>query len=521
MSVPPAAEPDPGPPPSSRTLAAGLLPLAAGTLVPGLFAAGAAHLLVYPWDWSPDEGLALDLSRRWLEHGLPALYGPGVVPFPDFYGPVLPLLLAPFAGRPVPLPLARAVPLLVLALALAAVARLVTGVGGRRAGWLAVALVLAPSHLSVWLLLVRADGPALALWLWAAVTLLPPHLARGAGRLGWRGAALGAGLLVAGVLTRPTTLLMGAPLALGWWLVDRASAARLAVALAACGATALALVQLGSDGGYLRTAALWRTHYVVPGQLTYLLRSELVDCWALWAAAALGFALAARAGLRPWRDPVLLLVAGGALMVPPLAKAGAAINYLLPLAVATAVLALRAWSGWAGAALPARRTWGLAVPALAALLLARQQTLYVPGPADAATAARFHGLLASARRATGAPLLALTPDYAYVLQGQPVEMHGSALPSLERAGAAGVEVLLGRLRAGRYGAVVIEPQYWPNRPEWHAALQAGYRLAGRCRLGYYYGNLVSYYVMVRGDTALALDGGGGARCDAPEAAAGR
>lgn len=519
MSAPPPAGPGAGPAPGAGAAeGARLAALAVSLAVFGLFAAGAARLLVYPWDWSPDEGLALDQARRWLESGLGALYGPGVVPFPDFYGPVLPLLLTPFAGRPAPLPLARVVPLASLVLALLAVGRLAARVGGRRAGWLAAALALAPSHLSVWLLLVRGDGPSLALWLWAAVVLLPPRLERGAERLGWGRSLLGSALLVTGVLTRPTTLLVGAPLVLGWWLVDRGSAARLWSTLLGVGLVGVGFVQLASRGGYLATVALWRAHFTVPRQLTYLVTAELVDCGALWLVAALGLLLAARAARGLPRDGALLLVAGGLLMVPPLAKAGASINYLIPLAAATAVLALRAWAGWAVAALPGpRRAWALLPPSLAALVLVGQQTLYVPGAADAATAARFYALLAEARAATGAPLLALTPDYAYVLQGQRVEMHGSALPALELSRAPGVELLLERLRAQRYAAVVIDPQYWPDRPEWHAALQAGYRLAGRCRLGYYYGNLTVFYVMVRNDTDLAFETAGGARCEPPAA----
>ena len=32
-----------------------------------VFARGAAALLAYPWDWAPDEGLALDYARRVLD----------------------------------------------------------------------------------------------------------------------------------------------------------------------------------------------------------------------------------------------------------------------------------------------------------------------------------------------------------------------------------------------------------------------------------------------------------------------
>src|SRR5215475_11096668 len=65
------------------------------------YALRAAVLIVYPWDWSPDEGLALDYARR-LAVDPASLYAKSAVPFPSAYGPLLPLLLAPIvapAGR--------------------------------------------------------------------------------------------------------------------------------------------------------------------------------------------------------------------------------------------------------------------------------------------------------------------------------------------------------------------------------------------------------------------------------------
>jgi len=185
--------------------------------------------------------------------------------------------------------------------------------------------------------------------------------------------------------------------------------------------------------------------------------------------------------------------------------------------VATAVLAVRSWASWASSSLVReQRAWALAPAAWPRWRSWRSR----PCTCRARPTPPRRALLRAARGRPGrhrGALLALTPDYAYVLQGQRVEMHGSALPYLERSRVPGVERILARLRERGYGAVVIDPQYWPDRPEWHAALQSGYRLAGRCRLGYYYGDLVAFYVMVRSDANLTLGSEGGARCEAPAA----
>ena len=223
---PPAAA-DPRLPLSAAAAAGALFVLA-------VYVSRARALVRYPWDWSPDEALHLDYARRLLE-APGTLYGHSVVPFPSFYGPLLPLLLSPFVEREAPLAAARLLNLGWALLAASAVAVLVR----RRGGWpwaaAAFALLLAPLDLSFWLMLLRVDAPLLALWLWAAVVLLPDSLAPGAAVLPWRRAVGGSLLLLAAVLVKPTAILHGAPLVLGWLLVDRRSALRLAATLGALG----------------------------------------------------------------------------------------------------------------------------------------------------------------------------------------------------------------------------------------------------------------------------------------------
>jgi 4-amino-4-deoxy-L-arabinose transferase-like glycosyltransferase len=155
-----------------------ILAAAAAAVVLVVFASRAAALVAYPWDWSPDEGLMLDLGRRAVQD--PAgLYGRSFVPFPAVYGPVLPALLAPLSGLGLRmLPAARMLALAWTAVATLAVYQLVRARTGPVAGLVAAALSLAAFDVSFWFMLVRPDGPMMALWLLAAVASRPAHPGR-------------------------------------------------------------------------------------------------------------------------------------------------------------------------------------------------------------------------------------------------------------------------------------------------------------------------------------------------------
>ena len=181
-----------------------------------------------------------------------SLFARSFVPYPAAYGPGVPALLAPLAtlGSGM-LPASRLLALCWTAVSAFAVYLLARRAGGQAAGLSAAALSLAALDVSFWSMLVRADGPMLALWLLAAVALLPTSLRRGSDRLSWGRIAAGSVLLVAGTLTKATAVVHGAPFVLGWLLVDRRTAARLTLTVAAVGAGALALVQWATGGGYL------------------------------------------------------------------------------------------------------------------------------------------------------------------------------------------------------------------------------------------------------------------------------
>lgn len=475
-----------------------------------MFLAVGVRLWAYPWDWSPDEGLALDYARR-LMTGAPALYGSTAVPFPDFYGPVLPALLAPaVAWSDAPLASARLIALLWCGAIAALVAVVVRRAGSPALALLAAGLALAPLRLTVFLLLVRWDGPLMALWLAAAAALLPASLEPGADRLGGRRAALGGAAILLGVLTKPTAVLLGAPLVLGWARVDPPGFRRLATRLTIAGGLLFGLMLLATDGGYAWSLSSWRAHRSVGGQLLRVLSFTLYYSWAVQLFAIGGIVACRRRGVAVLAESSWLLWLGAACVIPLLSKAGAAANSLLPLVVATAILGARLWAQ--ALANGRRARFGPVLGAVCCLALGLTTGPRLPDRADEITSRFFYDLVLELSRDRQRPLLATTPDYAYFLAGQPVEVHGSALPDLERAGTPGIGRILARLEQARYGVVVIVAQYWPENPRYSQALQANYQLLGSCSLGHYYGVFYRYHIFAPGP-APALVAPEGARCE--------
>lgn len=463
-----------------------------------------ARVLVgYPWDWSPDEGLYLDYARRVLEDP-GGLYPRRAVPFPSAYGPLLPALLAPLVRLPHPLEAARLLALAWTATGAAAVAVLLRR--GPSFAWAAagVALYLAPFDLSFWHVLVRVDGPMTALWLWAGVPLLPRSLERGADALSPRRLAAGVALLLAAVLVKPTAVFHGAPLVLGWFLVDRRSAWRLTVATGAAGLAALGALEVATGGGFLWVNRLWALHPTVPHLPLAVAGRFATLAWPVLLLALGTFVAAWASRSRPHREPAVLLLAGGLAVAPLLFKQGAAWNYLLPLFAATVVAAGR---------------WGLvlrhwpAVASVLALVLAATRPFPLPTAVDEATARFFYGFTQEVQRGTGGPLLVTRPDLVYFLAGQPAEIEGTSFLHLAAGGAPGTEGVLRGLEDGRY-ALVVWTWPLPDSPRWTGALLRGYARVGGCRLGYYYGAPFASHLAVRRGLAVRFDPPPGTRCSA-------
>jgi hypothetical protein len=502
-----------------------LCAMAAAAAVIVLYLASAASLMGYPWDWSPNEGLVLDYARRLFSDPL-SLYPRGtVVPSPDFYGPLVPLLLAPIVALfPDPWPPARLVALGWSAAIAGAAYALVRQRSRRPLALLGAALVLAPLGLSCFYVVIRADGPMIALWLWAAWLLLPPRLDRAPARLGRGRLAGGAALLVASVLCKPTAVVHGAPLVLAWLWADRRTAAWLAATVGALGAGVFLLLHVLTSGGYLEVMGLWRVHQTVAGQVWTQLRWFLDTCWPILALAAGGLFWALRAGGRQWKDPALALLLGGLLIVPALRKGGASFNYLLPLLCALVVLAGRYWSARPFETAPARdgldgQAIGAVAGTVVALWLVHAQTFPLPSAQDRATARSFYGLIAEVARAGGGPILVTTPDYAYYQVGQPVEVEGSSFPYLVAARAPGMDAILGRLRDGTYRLVAATASYWPWDPAYAEALARNYRPVAVCWPGFFFGHQRAFVIHLPRGREASFEPLPGARCQTSPAAA--
>lgn len=478
----------------------------------GVYATRAARLIAYPFDWSPDEGLLLDYARRLLE-APGSLYPRAIGPFPCIYTPLVPLLLTPLvAAASAPLALARVLVLGCLALTLASVTWLVARRGGLALGLAGAALVVAPLDLSYWLALVRVDGPMLALWLLAAIPLLPDRLAPGADRLSRGRLASGSLLLILAVLAKPTAVLHGAPLVLGWFVVDRRSAWRLTAAVTALGLATLALLQGLSGGGFLFGLGLYAAHphdlsWVRVWTLDYAART-----WPVLLIALSSLWLALRSSRSAPRDGSWLLILGGLMAVPALAKLGAYWNYLLPLHVAVVVLGSRmAAQASAGAAPAGRRPLLAAGFALVAVALATTQRFPTPTRQDAATSAAFVDFVTTTAREHPGPLLLLRSDYASWLVGQPVAMSATDFRALASSRTPGVERILDELRAARYRLVTGPAVFLPLGDPFPPELLQRYELLGSCDIAYFFGREQTL-LFAPADLRLAFQPPPGARC---------
>jgi hypothetical protein len=499
----------------TRRLTLVVLAAAASAAVFAIYGANATALAAYPFDWSPDDGLMLDYARRVLE--APAtLYPTSIGPFPCVYTPLVPAVLAPVVATATqPLEAARALALLWTAIAAAAIGVLVARRGDALLGVASAALFLAPLDVSYWHMLVRADTPMLALWLLAAVVLLPDRLRKGKERLGRGRVALGAGLLLLAVLAKPTAVLHGAPLVGGWLLVDRRGGLRLAALLTAAGLATLAALQWATSGGFLFALGLYRLHPFDPRFMTVWSFDLLRRTWLVALVALVASWRAGRRAAATGPDGAWLLVLGGALAFPALAKLGAYWNYLLPLLAGLTVLAGRLAAPSAEAAVPrGRPPAAAALVAICALALATTSRFPLPTPADRATSAAFVAFVRDAARRDPGPMLLLRADYASFVAGQPVEMGATDFRALAAARAPGVDRVLARLARRAYVVVSGPPAFLPVGPPFRDAL-AGYAPLGECDVGFFFGRERTLVLSPEG-SALRFDPPAGSRCRAAE-----
>jgi hypothetical protein len=456
-------------PPRERALRIAAVLLCAAVLA--RFAVGCARIAAYPWDWDPGEGMFIDYAVRVL-HAPRTLYpADTVVPYPLVYTPLLPAVLAPVVAIwGAALPAARLVSCAFALLALAAAFTLGRRAGGPLGGLLAAALLAAPVGHSFWLVMLRADSPLIALWLCAAAVILPERLERGFAKLGWPRALAGATLLVLCVLAKPTGALLGAPLVLGWLLVDVRSSARLGAATLLLGAAAFAALEIATSGGFWRCLSLQLVHPRISDQ-----RGRLLAGWTLRQGATLLLGAAAllwraRQKEHPLRDGATLLWLAGPVSLPLLDTSGAMFAYLLPWGCGQAVLVAR----WLG-----RNPMAQLAGSLLALAVASIQILPRPSPADELTARSLYAFALE----RGPPLLSTSTAYAYPLVGQPMEVEATSFAPFAAARLPGIEGVLDRVRAARYRTLIERTD--AGRISTHA-----YSPAGRCEMGYFFGTAV-------------------------------
>ncbi len=425
---------------------------------------GALALIAYPWDWGPDEGMALDAATR-IGQGLSGIYSHTLPPWPWAYGPLVPWTLA-LAGAAGPgLARARVVAALWVLALLLSVFVLVRWRSGTAIALCATALVLSPFFYTSFFLLLRVDGPMCALWALAAVLLLPERLGRGADRLSGPRVLAGSLLLVAATLAKATAIIHALPLVAGWWLVDRRSLTRLAAATGAIGLAAFGWLQWTTDGGFLYVNSLLGKHPLLPWQIPFLLLGFVIVNVLALALLTAALVVGARSRSGPLRDGSVLLVLGGLLAVPLLAKGGSTFHYLLPVGVALTV-----WLGRiAGALATQHQPWRAGIVGVlgaAALATALTRPFPLPDARARATARAFYALVHDSVTRSHGPLLALRPDYAHVIAR--AAARGRCRRQLlfprqprrarhrDRAASARALDLLGR----RVGAVVLSRGGW-------------------------------------------------------------
>jgi hypothetical protein len=466
------------------------------------------HALVlvrYPWDWAPDEGLYLDCARRLVLHPS-TVYGKSLVPYPCFYTPLLFAVIAPAIHASQPLAWARMAAVSWTALSASAVFALVY----RRSVPLAaatVALAFAPFDLSFWHLLIRMDGLMIALWLLAGLALLPREVVRGADRLGPIRETVGILALVAAFLAKQTALLHMAPLVLCWFFVDTRAARRLSLIVAASLASTVVGLEVASQGGFSYANRWWGSHPIVWPHVAMHGWNFAVRAWPVLAFCVAGGVVAQRQGARPWREAALWLCLGGVMAAPAMAKVGALWTYVLPLLPAAAVLGGRWWA--AGG--PRSAHWGALVAAALAAWMAATREFPLPDGTDRLSAQAFYAFIRESAAVRPGPILAVRPEYAYFVAGQPVEMEGTSFGVLAARQAPGMERVLGRLRGAEYRLVISNPDFFPSAGPYAEALASRYRIAGGCILVFIDGPS-AYTFLVPKDSPLGFQPPAGTRC---------
>jgi hypothetical protein len=177
---------------------------------------------------------------------------------------------------------------------------------------------------------------------------------------------------------------------------------------------------------------------------------------------------------------------------------------------------------WLSRALPEnapgpRGAIGPALAAAAAIALVATRPFPLPTELDRRTADAFYAFVKEHTRRSGGPILAMRPELAYFVVGQPVEMEGSTFVRLARHNVAGSDRLLQGLRDGRY-TLLVELHALPETGGYAEAAERNYVHAGGCNLSFYFAT-AAVHLFTRRDLPLYFTPPADTRCGGPAAVA--
>jgi hypothetical protein len=287
-------------------------------------------------------------------------------------------------------------------------------------------------------------------------------------RRGW--VALGTGLLLAAIYTKPTAIDAAAAAVVFLWLARRRLALMFGVVMAASGLLLAAVIELATERAFSLNVLLGNVNPFIPGQL----QDYLVN-FCLLHAVPLGLALCSFArGLRLRQlDQIQLFLLAGLVMALGVGKWGAGESYFLSAIIAACVLAGRATTRL----IASGNVWAKLVPVLflaqslvsahgaisAWLPILPDRGLQAAALAPEPTYAdleRGHSIVTRLRAMPG-PALVEDPSFG-LAAGKEVVGNSTHLRNLHEAGVWRSDNLVADVVARRYHTVVLDAELYPE-----------------------------------------------------------
>jgi hypothetical protein len=502
------AVPSPADGRASRVTSA-LIPLVVGVVALVAFVGPALTLVLYPFDWAPEEGLALDYARRFGSSPETLYPSSGTaVPFPLAYTPLFPLLLAPVLDLFAAPFVGPRLVVCALLVCLVIVLRQLIG-GTQRTALLAIAFAFTNGKMFAYLAIVRVDLPMIVGAFAFLLVVLPAAIDARDERITWRRAALASAILALAMLTKPTAVVYVLPACAAWLVIDRPSAARLATACTIALVAVFVGLELVTDGGFGKTMSLWGTHPSLPHRVQTILTTTIAYAWPTLVPVVVILAVAGPLRRALLKDGAVLIALGAFTVLPLVLKAGAFYTYFIPPLLGVAV-----WIGRALSLLPttrARRSAEGAVLVMALFCLFARQ-LPLPDDDDLKTAQAFFGFIETVTSTSDAPIIATRPDFAYVVADHPTEIEGSGFMHLVRAKKPGLDDVIARVARQEYALIVADTVFYAAVPELLVSTRDHYEAVAACALDSVNGLTLVYVFLPQGGERPLFPTGKGIRC---------